>query len=250
MKKTLTGLALAGLVAIGVVSAPTVAHAGGTEPEVTCEYAGYGMSGGVLKPGGHINLEYKQNGQTKQINAYIDRNIQGGYDTLGIRINGYPPIPLTEAEVKAGAFKFDYAQYIDTSSDWQVLWVQFESKYHNMERDPAKFIDCAGDPPVIPEKPEPIVTVTRDETVNCESKTVTIRETTTTTGWVLQDNVWVKDMPTSSYIDTQRPATQQECPLPEIPDVGVNTASLLWTIAGGLGLIGAGTVIAVKRRRA
>lgn len=248
MKKTLTGLALAGLIAIGVVSAPTVAHAGGYDPEVDCTSAGFG-TGRALTNGDHVNMDIVQDGRKFQLNAYVDRNVPGGFDTLGIRINGHGSIPLTEAQVKAGALVFDYTSYLPSKAPYTVEWTQFNDKYFNQDRNPGKFLHCEGEV-VVPEKPEPIVTLTREETVNCESKTVTVRETTTTTDWKLIDNVWVRDVPTISYIDTERPATQQECPLPEIPDVGVNTAGLLWTLGGGLGLIGAGTAIAVKRRRA
>lgn len=250
MKKTLTGIALALMIGLGVVSAPTTAYAGGTEPEVTCEYAGYGVKGGVLKPGAHINLEYQQQGQTKQVNAYIDRNVQGGYDTLGIRINGYPAIPLTEAQVKTGAFKFDYAQYIDKSKSWKVLWAQFEgAPYFNQDRNPSKFLNCEGEV-VVPEKPEPIVTVTHQDTVNCDTKVVTRTETTERTDWKLVDNVWLKDAPVITPTTSERPANTVDCPLPEIPDVGVNTAGLLWTLGCGLLMVGAGTALAVKRRKA
>lgn len=248
MKKTLTTLAITALALLGAVSVPAAAHAGGTEPEVTCEYVGYGVQGGVLKPGAHINLEYKQQGQTKQVNAQIDRNIQGGYDTLGIRINGHDPIPLTEAQVKAGAFSFDYAQYIDTTKAWQVLWVQFEAKYHNQDRDPSKFIHCEGEPPivVVPEKPEPVTTVKDEEAVDCDTRTATKTTTTTVQDWKLIDNTWVPAEPQVTVTTQDRPATEIEC---ELPEVGVNTAGLLWTLGGGLALVGAGVALNVKRRR-
>lgn len=247
MNKLLKALLPVALAAGLLVAAPQVAHAGGTEPEVTCGYAGYGVTGGTLKPGNHVNLEYKQAGQTKQLNAYVDRNIQGGYDTLGIRINGHNPIPLTEAQVKAGAFKFDYAQYLDRTKGWTITWVQFGSKYHNQDRNPANFLHCPGEPPVIPDKPEPVTTVKDEETVNCATRTVTKTTTTTVQDWVLVDNKWVPAEPVVTVTTQDRAASETEC---ELPDVGVNTASLLWTLGGGLALVGAGVALRVKRRNA
>lgn len=248
MKKTLTTLAITALALLGALSVPAAAHAGGTEPEVTCDYAGFN-TGRALSSGDHVNMDIVQDGKKFQLNAYVDRNIQGGFDTLGIRINGHPPIPLTEAQVKTGVLKFDYAQYLPATTPHKVEWVQYNSLYFNQDRNPAKFLDCAGEPPVVPEKPLPVTETTRTETKDCETKVILIRDTTTTTDWKLVDNVWVQNLPTSSYIDSTRPATASECPLPEIPDVGVNTAGLLWTLGGGLALVGTGIALTVKRRR-
>lgn len=246
MKKTLTGLTLAGLIALGVMSAPTVAHAGGYDPEVDCTSAGFG-TGRSLVNGDHVNMDIVQDGRKFQLNAYVDRNVPGGFDTLGIRINGHGSIPLTEGQVKAGALVFDYSNYLPSKAPYTVEWVQMNSSYFNVTRDPGKFLHCEGEV-VIPEKPEPIVTVTRDETVNCESKTVTLRETTTTIDWKLIDNVWVKDVPTSSYIDTERPGDTRDCPVEEIPDVGVDGVALGWTLAGALTLVACGILLKLRRR--
>ena len=50
------------------------------------------------------------------------------------------------------------------------------------------------------------------ESVNCESKVVTISTVTTTTGTKLENNVWVPTEPVvSAPVITTRPATEQEC---------------------------------------
>jgi hypothetical protein len=248
MKKTLTGIALALMIGLGAVTAPTTAYAGGYDPEVDCTSAGFG-TGRALTNSDHINMDIAQDGRKFQLNAYVDRNVPGGFDTLGIRINGHGSIPLTEAQVKAGALVFDYSSYLSSKKAFTVEWAQFNSSYFNQDRNPSKFLNCEGDV-VVPEKPEPIVTVTHKDTVNCETKVVTRTETTERTDWKLVDNVWVKDVPVITTTTSERPANTVDCPLPEIPDVGVNTAGLLWTLGGGLLMVGAGTALAVKRRRA
>lgn len=241
---------IAGAMLIGAsLFAAAPAHAGGYDPEVDCTSAGFG-TGRALTNGDHINMDIVQNGQKFQLNAYVDRNVQGGFDTLGIRINGHGSIPLTEAQVKAGALVFDYSSYLPSTKPHKVEWVQFNSSYFNQNRDPGKVLNCGEEPPVVPEKPEPVVTVKADETVKCDDKVVLIRETTTSIDWKLVNNVWVQDEPVVSVKDSTRPATAQECPLPEIPDVGMDTGQTIGLIGGaGFLLTAGGILLALNRRK-
>lgn len=70
-------------------------------------------------------------------------------------------------------------------------------------------------PVIIPEEPEPVVTVTEEEVVDCESNTVTTTTTTTTVGWVYdeQSNTWIEGEPVEEVTTIEREATEEECPV-------------------------------------
>jgi len=84
-------------------------------------------------------------------------------------------------------------------------------------------------PVLVPDKPAPEVVVTPTEDKNCDSKTITTTTITTTTGWDLIDNVWVKGQPVSKTVTTTRAATAQECPVlvpdKSAPEVVVNESA-------------------------
>lgn len=74
--------------------------------------------------------------------------------------------------------------------------------------------------PVVPPKPEPVVTVKTGEDGDCETGIVTRYETPFTADWTLVDNVWVQGEPVAGEtIITTRPATATECPVEEPPVV-------------------------------
>lgn len=77
--------------------------------------------------------------------------------------------------------------------------------------------DCT--PVVVPDKPAPVVVVIASDSRDCDSKVVTITTVTTTTGWVLVDNAWVKDKPVTTEAVTTRDATLEECPVVTPPVV-------------------------------
>ena len=72
-------------------------------------------------------------------------------------------------------------------------------------------ITTAGctEPPI---KPKPLVVTDTKEVKDCEALTVTTVLTTTTTGWTLVENVWVKDEPVVVTASSERAATAEECP--------------------------------------
>ena len=70
--------------------------------------------------------------------------------------------------------------------------------------------DCTDPEPPI--KPKPLVVTDTKEVKDCEALTVTTVLTTTTTGWTLVENVWVKDEPGVVTASSERAATAEECP--------------------------------------
>ncbi|MGU3647044.1 hypothetical protein ACLBXX_18965 [Microbacterium sp. C23T] len=77
----------------------------------------------ALKSGDHINIEYKKDGKTKQVNAYVDLNVTGGWNGLGLRFSDGSTKPLTEAEVKSGVIDWTYSALIPTGK-YTVKFVQ------------------------------------------------------------------------------------------------------------------------------
>lgn len=103
--------------------------------------------GRALQNGDHINADIKQGGRSFQVNAYVDRNIAGGYDTLGVRIKidgvDQAPIPLTYEQVKTGNLTFVYSKFL--TGNWSVVWVQFNSWYFNQDRNPKNVLECESE---------------------------------------------------------------------------------------------------------
>jgi len=140
------------------------------------------------------------------------------------------------------------------------------------------------EPVVMPEEPEPVVTVEEVETVDCEAGTVTTTTTTTTQGWVYDEatNSWVAAEPVEEVTSSERPATAEECPVvvtptpePEEPVVtpepdvtpapvaartttdglaqtGFDGFGTLWALTGGALALAVGallTVLGLRRRQ-
>ena len=74
----------------------------------------------ALKNGDHINISYAKD---KQVNAYVDQNIQGGWNTLGLRFSDGSTRPLTKAEVKSGVINWKYSALIPTDA-YTISFVQ------------------------------------------------------------------------------------------------------------------------------
>lgn len=92
--------------------------------EVTCESVTYSKKSPLVN-GEHFNITVDPPG--RQINAFVDRNIEGGFNGLGLRVTAFgvaqPLIPLTEQQVTSGVLTFRYADYITTNA-WTVTFVQ------------------------------------------------------------------------------------------------------------------------------
>ncbi|MDE0545316.1 hypothetical protein [Microbacterium sp. C7(2022)] len=112
-----------------------------------------------LVNGDHINLEFTpaEGGGNKQVNLYVDRNIAGGYDTLGLRMPGGQTQPLTEAEVRSGVITWTYSEFISSVGGYTVAFVQTN------ETDTWPKLDCTTEEE--PECPEGTV---EQEDGSCE----------------------------------------------------------------------------------
>lgn len=113
-------------------------------------------------------------------------------------------------------------EFIETRTksvtDWVLegrVWVKLEPVVTTESRStPVTDEQCP-----IPPKPEPDVTVEVTEgALDCESLTVDITKTTTTTDWILENRKWVLGEPVVTTESETRTATAEECPpVPEEP---------------------------------
>jgi hypothetical protein len=78
--------------------------------------------GRALTNGDHINITYDE-AKKKQVNASVDLNVAGGWNTLGIRFSDGSTKPLTESDVKSGKISWAYSELIPTSS-YAISFVQ------------------------------------------------------------------------------------------------------------------------------
>lgn len=131
----------------------------------------------ALVNGDHINIDTSQG----QRNAYVDRNISGGWDTLGLRINtgsGQIAVPLTEQQVKSGRLTFDFGQYL--TGQYVVQWAQFNNSYFNQDRKPGNFLNCGQPEPQDRTRTE--TSQWQTETLNCTDRAWTqVRDVFTVT---------------------------------------------------------------------
>lgn len=118
--------------------------------------------GRALKEGDHINMDITVDGTTFQRSAYVDKNVEGGWNGFGLRINGFDPIPLTEAQVKSGRIVFAYSSTFEHEV-FTVEWVQMNSSYFNQGRSSAVFLHC-GEPGALSVQAAPSAT-----TPSCEA---------------------------------------------------------------------------------
>ncbi|MFE5407343.1 hypothetical protein [Microbacterium sp. NPDC056569] len=89
----------------------------------------------ALKNGDHINITYAEG---KQVNAYVDQNIAGGWNGLGLRFSDGSTKPLTEAEVTSGVITWQYSSLIP-GKDYTISFVQTN------ETDTWPELECEGE---------------------------------------------------------------------------------------------------------
>ncbi|GAA5200740.1 hypothetical protein [Microbacterium jejuense] len=78
--------------------------------------------GRALTNGDHINITYDEAAK-KQVNAYVDLNVAGGWKTLGIRFSDGTTKPLTESDVKSGKIAWAYSELIPAGK-YTISFVQ------------------------------------------------------------------------------------------------------------------------------
>lgn len=178
MKKILSAIGALLLVAAAITLAGAPASAtygGGPKQHLNCEVikADYHRP---LTNGDHVNLEYeKTDGSKAQVNVYVDLNVDGGWNTMGLRYSDGTTAPLTRGEVKAGNIVFHYSKLINL--DWyKVTFVQTN------QTDTWPSLECGKKPspeltPSATPTPEPTTTPTPEPS---ESPTPTPEPTPTT----------------------------------------------------------------------
>ncbi len=97
----------------------------------------------ALVNGDHITIDvYLDDSTTKtRLHAYVDRNIEGGYDGLGLRVQqkfadgssaDRATIPLTQADIESGVIVFEYPTYF-TADYFAVSWIQMNEMHFNQD---------------------------------------------------------------------------------------------------------------------
>ncbi len=102
--------------------------------DVTCS-AITAKWGGALINGIHMNVRVQIGNTEKTLNAYVDLNVNGGYNGLGLvitNVNGQQTkVPLTEQQVKSGKVTWEYPGALGGATAWAVKWVQMDTQYFN-----------------------------------------------------------------------------------------------------------------------
>lgn len=110
--------------------------------DVTCTAVSVDW-GQALTTALHVNMRIMTKDGEQTLTAYVDQNVDGGYKTLGLRINGFDPIPLTEQQVKSGHLDFAYPVYLEKNgyTEWAVVWVQVDDMHFNQD-EKSPWIEC------------------------------------------------------------------------------------------------------------
>jgi LPXTG-motif cell wall-anchored protein len=221
---------------------------GGPDHQLTCDVADF-HTGRTLTNGDHINMDVVQGDRKFQVNAYVDRNIQGGHDTLGVRFSDGTSKPLTQAEVESGVLVFQYSNLL-ADSPYTVEWVQYNSSYFNQDRDSDKFLDCAGEvPPVIIEPPVQPDDIIVEEILESRGETECIagvhktpvfftkQLTTIVFEYDETTNEWVEGEPIVEIVDEwSSEEVGSDCELPDTGAEGLIVGALAAAVLIGAGL--------------
>lgn len=118
--------------------------------------------------------------------------------------------PSTQTVVGDTSFSFTQTIPGDANAAQATAFLEWGDSAKSDPIGTATFsTDCA---PQVPKKPESIVEATSSADKDCASEKVTTTTVTTTTGWELKGNVWVKTAPVAVTTTDTRPTTAQECP--------------------------------------
>lgn len=122
---------------------------------------------------------------------------------------------------------------------------------------------CATSADSVPPKPEPVVTSTPVDDVDCATEAVVTATTTVSHGWAFhaESNTWLPERPVTTVTTADRAATAEECPVvvttgsagesrassaaSELPSTG---ADLGWLIVVAGALVAAGASLLLMRR--
>lgn len=98
------------------------------EQQLTCESVVVNYHHNLTN-GDHINLQI--NPGAKQVHVYVDLNVAGGYNGLGLvftNLSGtITKVPLTQAQVESGIITFNYPSLLGGLKNFEVTFIQSNS---------------------------------------------------------------------------------------------------------------------------
>lgn len=150
--------------------------------------------GRALVNGDHINLEYAPG---RQVNAYVDLNVAGGWNGLGLRFSDGTTKPLTKSEVASGVIVWKYSSLI-ADPTFTVSFVQTN------QTDTWPNLKCGV------EKPADKVTYEETKRYSCFDSTVIVTTVKTTIGTEWNGQAWIELAPEKTSDVVTRPMTDDE----------------------------------------
>ncbi len=126
---------------------------GAPEPTLTCEriIVNYHRP---LTNGDHINMTIRSAAGEFQVNAYVDLNIAGGYNGMGLRFSDGSTRPLTQAEIQAGVIDWAYPTHARivalNGAPFEVIFLQAN------QHDSWPGLHCGGEPTPVTPEPTPV----------------------------------------------------------------------------------------------
>ena len=123
------------------------------EPTLTCEriIVNYHRP---LTNGDHINMTIRSGASEFQVNAYVDLNVAGGYNGLGLRFSDGSTRPLTQAEVESGIIDWAYPTHAMivalNGAPFEVVFLQ--ANHH----DSWPGLHCGDEPTPVTPEPTPV----------------------------------------------------------------------------------------------
>lgn len=120
--------------------------------DLTCDAATLG-TGATLVPGDAILMDVDYQGTRSRASATVDSASGGDPATdsgLVLRVElpgGATVLPLSRDAVNAGTLRFAYST--GWNGPWTVEWVDFGRSTFNGDRDPARFVNCERDIPIV-----------------------------------------------------------------------------------------------------
>ncbi|MCL4830020.1 MAG: hypothetical protein KJZ95_21875, partial [Caldilinea sp.] len=131
-------------------------------PTLTCERITVDYHR-LLTNGDHINMTIKSGAREFQVNAYVDLNIVGGYNGMGLRFSDGATRPLTQAEINSGIIEWAYPTHASimalNGALYEVAFLQAN------QHDSWPALTCGNEPtPTETTTPEPTPSATPSPT--------------------------------------------------------------------------------------